>query len=837
MIKRVMMQYLSLGLAVLLIQFFAACSGKGSEYSEDEDDLSEEISSEDEHSSSSVTGNSSGSNSSSKSSSSGTSESSEEPDYFPNKYDVSKIVTGSFVDKRDGREYRTITVDGQTWMAQNLNYAPASSLGCFKGDDKDCSKYGRNYTRADIADSTKSFCGGNDVCDNPLQGICPDGWRIPQQREWADLLNLLTGLDEDHRWNTIGVMRLFLSKDNESRKGKGTDNFGLSIAAPDSQSTAANWFYTSDRSMGTDSVLRQGYVLFDLNWYEINTLSTDSLVNGVLRCVKGELIPDVKMFKETFGVRGDDRKECHGAKPYFSLDQACNVNGRNRCGSNSDGKLKIGKQTMYVETSGARRCPLDWHVADSSEWEELFDYVGGRCFAGFTLKAQEGWGDDYAFDLFGLGIKPTNGDEARFLVGGAKKTELKGSYVFSKGSNIAKFEKDTAKATGLLCMPGRLIDDTLSFLNPDLTYGTFTDTRDNKTYKTIDIGPVRWMAENLNYETENSICHGSADSVGEDFACARYGRYYSYDDSKTACPAGWRLPTKEDLDTLLYVTTPYNRARDLVSANNPTFKGTNATGFSLVAVGLVWNGRENFDSKEIALWSGTDASDTTVYVLEAIDDTLDLRAISGRKGSMFNIRCMSETKLPYGYQGKYGTLVDDRDGNEYKTVVINGATWMAENLRYASGNSTCLGKSCDDYGRHYEFPFTSLLVDPLCPDGWHIATTSDWDSLLAYVRAQDSLHYAYDLRTTFGWPSKARGTDKYGFSIIPNTCYNYGSDGYEQINVYGESVACFGAEDVENKEGYYYIMSSRGVNRILDDMYKRHINDASLRYGIRCVKD
>lgn len=72
--------------------------------------------------------------------------------------------------------------------------------------------------------------------------------------------------------------------------------------------------------------------------------------------------------------------------------------------------------------------------------------------------------------------------------------------------------------------------------------GTFTDTRDGQTYKWVRLKDgKKWMAQNLNYETTDSWCH---ENKSEN--CKEYGRLYTWEIAKKACPQGWHLPTNDE---------------------------------------------------------------------------------------------------------------------------------------------------------------------------------------------------------------------------------------------------------------------------------------------------
>lgn len=149
----------------------------------------------------------------------------------------SEIQYDSIVDERDGLTYKTIKIDEQTWMAQNLNYADSSKtpslLGkswCFDNDPKNCDVGGRLYTWAAAIDSVSLAankenpleCGYEKICglSGRIQGICPNGWHLPDSTEWEILFAKVGG-------QSVAGMYL-KSKVGWHNNGNGLDLYGFS---------------------------------------------------------------------------------------------------------------------------------------------------------------------------------------------------------------------------------------------------------------------------------------------------------------------------------------------------------------------------------------------------------------------------------------------------------------------------------------------------------------------------------------------------------------------------------------------------------------------------------
>jgi uncharacterized protein (TIGR02145 family) len=75
----------------------------------------------------------------------------------------------------------------------------------------------------------------------------------------------------------------------------------------------------------------------------------------------------------------------------------------------------------------------------------------------------------------------------------------------------------------------------------------FTDSRDGRQYRVVEIGDQTWMAENLNYELSDGSSWCYERSVDN---CTKYGRLYDGNTAKNACPIGWHISTDQEWEDL-----------------------------------------------------------------------------------------------------------------------------------------------------------------------------------------------------------------------------------------------------------------------------------------------
>ncbi len=108
----------------------------------------------------------------------------------------------------EGRDYKTVKIGKQVWMAENLNYKPKNSKGT--NICAGCEDFGRLYSWNSAMDidveakeeyDMESRAEGRPI-SKKHQGICPIGWHVPTVNDIRELLVFINvnGMQEAGEW-------------------------------------------------------------------------------------------------------------------------------------------------------------------------------------------------------------------------------------------------------------------------------------------------------------------------------------------------------------------------------------------------------------------------------------------------------------------------------------------------------------------------------------------------------------------------------------------------------------------------------------------------------------
>ena len=245
------------------------------------------------------------------------------------------------------------------------------------------------------------------------------------------------------------------------------------------------------------------------------------------------------------------------------------------------------------------------------------------------------------------------------------------------------------------------------------------------------------------------------------------------------------------------------------------------------------------------------------------DDSDFIARPDGAKSSSSMARNYSSTTEPYTIVDQfnprisYGEMVDDRDGQTYRTVKIGDQTWMAENLNYRDlrkvwdydSSSFCYNDSaiyCERYGRFY--PWSTAMdsigtwstngkgcggngctptypVRGICPSGWHLPDSTEW-RILINTAGGDSIAGEHLKSRSPDWETQKKkkkkkryGGKEYwdirvGVACIPRLSTEiWTSTSYYSTDAYAIHL------DIFNNNAWYYTPKKRSSN------------------PVRCVKD
>jgi len=185
---------------------------------------------------------------------------------------------------------------------------------------------------------------------------------------------------------------------------------------------------------------------------------------------------------------------------------------------------------------------------------------------------------------------------------------------------------------------------------------TFTDGRDGQVYRMVTIGTQAWMAENLNFAADGSVCYDN-DSNN----CNTYGRLYDWatvmDLSSNCnfgecagqvqyrhqgiCPLGWYVPSDDEWQTLIdFVGINPGAKLKSTSGWAGDGHGSDRFGFSAMPGGGYNNNTGSFEVGMQGFWWSATESDINASRWTIHHTSNAMSGYNNPKSTMFSLRCI-----------------------------------------------------------------------------------------------------------------------------------------------------------------------------------------------------
>ena len=534
-------------------------------------------------------------------------------------------------------------------------------------------------------------------------------------------------------------------------------------------------------------------------------------------------------------------------------------------------------------------CPDGWRLPTADDFKTLVEFAGGPKYAGKYLKSTIGWdGVGNGVDCFGFNLMPSTKDGfAEILSSDVRYYGDVTTLGFSKHSaHVFLWTSPTDWANGNIvrCIQGegkKGMD--VQIHRAENTYaGAFdslTDARDGHVYKTVDIGGWVWMAENLTYGSKENYNYEEmvdAPVTGCYLDSLIWGDDFGMWNSCTAalpiqgiCPDGWHVPSSYEWNVLSAFVNGLDNADFFAkgSLTGSMLKSTTGWSDGKNGIDAYGFGAKPADGEgKVRFWSSTNAATefdwfgNIFFEIGTDSAKLKIYEISQYLNLEAPVRCLKngENQLPppytypsvkcdkpTTYSGEFGSFTDERDGNVYRTVDIDGLVWFVDNLKYEvpDGLTFCNcgdTTSCDGWGRLY--PFKEAKV--ACPAGWRLPL---FEEVMHLKELEAQTHYDLGgcvgngdlLRATEGW-KYSQGNDMFGFGAIPAGLKYYSQNESSEVTEEYCNLRPRENGSATSHAAFWFIF--RNTLDVMElygggDIDLHSASSKGVAYSIRCVKE
>ncbi len=637
--------------------------------------------------------------------------------------------SNTFIDSRDGQDYKAVGIGNQRWMAENVSYYTPEGSRYYNNDSVNYAEiYGRLYNW------------------ETAQNVCPEGWHLPSDEEWKEL-EIFLGMSEAEADATMerGILEGGKLKERDTihwdaPNSLATDEYGftalpgggyiwnsfigINIAAYFWTSTPTGWednVYC--RSMGKmhGSIFRGGH---------------SEIIGHSVRCVKesNEILSTDNSLTPVFSEPGT-----------YNYYVTQTING---CESYPDTVTLTINQTPpasvaeYVTGCEGPRAPDIIATGENIQWYDDAD-LSNLIHSGDTLKTEQVSIGTYNYyvtqTIAGCESLPVNvtvtlnpvpppptakdtacceGEYLVFIVVGGENitwyndAELTtsiwtrnsfyvGGYPTERGENIfyvtqtinnCESPSDTIIYTINPIPQAPITEDVAVCENESIPVliahgdnitwyqdadSTFIDSRDGQEYRAVRIGNQVWMAENLNYYLPSGSHYYNNDSISY---ADIYGRLYNPFAIWKACPSGWHIPGgsewRELIDFLGGDSVAAGKLKEPGYAHwiPPNTAATNSSGFTSLPAGYKETITDVNLGEEAVYWSSQSTyQDLIVYRLRNDSPIIKKGYFEYERDSYASVRCIKDKNYFFAGSGDSLSISNTQTGSYifYTTQTIS----------------------------------------------------------------------------------------------------------------------------------------------------------------------
>ena len=548
----------------------------------------------------------------------------------------------------DGNNYKTVIIGNKLWMTENLRVSKYKDGEIIENTNILAPTVWPNLQSG--AYCHYNYDNSNDLLFGKLynwyavntEKLCPNGWRMPRNNDWEELIDNVGGIDVAGGLLKISGKEYWQTNTTISENKFLFSATGSGWNVGDFRDQLIKGFYWS--SQAADMGNGYGFSVFD-NQNKIEKEIVGKTIGGAVRCIRDTIAPILiqgsiegidcnKVINKGVLIANVPASKVSAELPYtggnngsYSGQSITSTGVIGLTATLSTGTFENGNGTLIYEISGT----------PSTNGTAIFavNIGGANC--------------NLQINVISKLEKGIEGNSLKDIDGNSYKTVIIGSQLWmSENLKVSKYN------TGEKIENTNLLPQNVW---PNLQSGAFC---------------------NYNYDSGNDLLYG------------KLYNWYAVNTQKL-CPKGWRMPRNNDWEALSDYVGGKELAGEILKISGKDYWQTNTVisqnKFKFSATGSGWNVGDFRDQLTKGFyWSAQGADIYNAYGFSIIDNQNKAEVEMAGKMIGGAVRCMKDTIPPIPIQGSIQTIDCGTATNNGTLTANTPANGVSSVIAYTGGN-------------------------------------------------------------------------------------------------------------------------------------------------------